>query len=263
MPSASNDIKRAFASVLRVVALSGGLLAVVALASGVLGPVLRQFGAGIPQSTSDVLAAVAAGMVLVLSGWLALGVLLEALARVPGAVGRGAARASRALSPVIVRRVAGVVLGVSVTAALTPSAAVADTHHRGGGAVVLVRDDLPSPAWTADAAPPVSPPTSAVATTPDPRWVAPPPVVRPHPDVSVLSSGRRATPQSEPQSSDVVVRRGDTLWTIAARHLGTAPLDSDIARAWPAWHAANRDVIGPDPDVLLPGQVLRAPAEVS
>ncbi|MGL5927958.1 MAG: LysM peptidoglycan-binding domain-containing protein [Dermatophilaceae bacterium] len=242
----------------RAATLSAGLLALVVLASGVLGPVLRGLGAGIPQSTSDVLAAVAAGMVLVLSGWLALGVLLEALTRVPGAVGRGAARASRALSPVIVRRVAGVVLGVSVTAALTPSAAVADTHHRGGGAVVLVRDDLPSPAWTPGAGPP-----PAAAATPDPRWVAPPPVVRPQPDVSVLSSGRRAAPSSERQDTGVVVRRGDTLWTIAARHLGAAPLDSDIARAWPAWHAANRDVIGPDPDVLLPGQVLRAPAGVS
>ncbi|MGL5863603.1 MAG: LysM peptidoglycan-binding domain-containing protein, partial [Phycicoccus sp.] len=240
----------------------GGLLVVVISAWSVLDPVIRGLGGGVPQSAPDVLAAAAAGVALLLGGWLALGVLLEALARVPGAVGRGAARASTAVSPAVVRRVAGVVLGVSVTAAITPSAAVANPSHGGSSTVVLVRDDLPSPAWTAGA--PGSPaPTSRSTTTPDPRWVAPPPIIRPHPDVSVLSSGRRATPPSERQSSEVVVRRGDTLWSIAARHLGTAPLDSDIARAWPAWHAANRNVIGPDPDRLLPGQVLRAPAVVS
>ena len=63
-------------------------------------------------------------------------------------------------------------------------------------------------------------------------------------------------------ADEVVVRRGDTLWSIAARHLGPDPSDAEIAQAWPAWHDANREVVGPDPDVLLPGQVLRAPRAV-
>ena len=33
----------------------------------------------------------------------------------------------------------------------------------------------------------------------------------------------------------------------------------EIAQAWPAWFDANRAVIGEDPDLILPGQVLRAP----
>ncbi|MGL5816473.1 MAG: hypothetical protein ACRCYR_02845, partial [Phycicoccus sp.] len=122
-------------TVIRPVGLVGAVLTVVMLASTALGPVVDGLGAGIPQRPSDVLAAAAAGIVLFLTGWLTLGVALEALARIPGAVGRGAARASTALSPAVVRRVAGVVLGVSVTAAFTPSAAVADTHHGGSGVV--------------------------------------------------------------------------------------------------------------------------------
>ncbi|WP_051389082.1 LysM peptidoglycan-binding domain-containing protein [Arthrobacter sp. 35W] len=57
----------------------------------------------------------------------------------------------------------------------------------------------------------------------------------------------------------VVVTAGDSLWTIAARHLGPLASDAEIARAWPQWHQANRDVIGEDPNHILPGQVLAAP----
>ena len=43
---------------------------------------------------------------------------------------------------------------------------------------------------------------------------------------------------------------------------GVGKTDAEIAQAWPAWHDANREVVGPDPDVLLPGQVLRPPRAV-
>ena len=46
---------------------------------------------------------------------------------------------------------------------------------------------------------------------------------------------------------------------IAARHLGVDANDAEVARAWPRWYAANRDVIGPDPDLLHPGMVLAIP----
>ena len=56
----------------------------------------------------------------------------------------------------------------------------------------------------------------------------------------------------------MVVRRGDTLWSIAARQLGADASEAEVAAAWPLF-AANRAVVGADPDLLLPGQVLRAP----
>lgn len=57
----------------------------------------------------------------------------------------------------------------------------------------------------------------------------------------------------------VTVRRGDSLWAIAARYLGPLATDAEIAREWPRWYAANRDLIGNDPDLVLPGQQLVPP----
>jgi nucleoid-associated protein YgaU len=57
-----------------------------------------------------------------------------------------------------------------------------------------------------------------------------------------------------------LVQHGDTLWDLAAAELGPEATDSDIAARWPEWYAANRALIGPDPDLLTPGQVLRIPA---
>ncbi|HMA47695.1 MAG TPA: LysM domain-containing protein [Frankiaceae bacterium] len=63
----------------------------------------------------------------------------------------------------------------------------------------------------------------------------------------------------EPHGPEVVVHRGDTLWTIAARHLGPGTTDERVAEEWPRWYAANRDVVGADPDLIRPGQRLRPP----
>jgi nucleoid-associated protein YgaU len=56
------------------------------------------------------------------------------------------------------------------------------------------------------------------------------------------------------------VARGDCLWRIAGAALPGTPSDARVAGAVQAWWAANRAVIGADPDLLLPGQVLHAPA---
>ena len=59
----------------------------------------------------------------------------------------------------------------------------------------------------------------------------------------------------------VIVRPGDTLWAIAARHLSPSATDAQIARTCASWYAANREVIGNDPDLIHPSQHLTAPAE--
>ncbi|RAX50971.1 hypothetical protein DQ353_00835 [Arthrobacter sp. AQ5-05] len=58
---------------------------------------------------------------------------------------------------------------------------------------------------------------------------------------------------------EVVVRPGDSLWAIAARHLPSSAGPEEIAAAWPLWFAANSRLIGPDPDKLEVGVVLQAP----
>ncbi|QIG44016.1 LysM peptidoglycan-binding domain-containing protein [Nocardioides anomalus] len=55
----------------------------------------------------------------------------------------------------------------------------------------------------------------------------------------------------------VVVRAGDTLWRLAERRLQPTASDREVTAAWHRLYAANRSVVGPDPDVLHPGQVLR------
>lgn len=61
----------------------------------------------------------------------------------------------------------------------------------------------------------------------------------------------------------VVVQQGDTLWSITDDLLGPAPEDPALlASSWPLLHRANHDVIGEDPDLLVPGQVLTVPASL-
>jgi hypothetical protein len=64
-------------------------------------------------------------------------------------------------------------------------------------------------------------------------------------------------PGHRPQVVEVVP--GDTLWAIAARDLAADASDALIGARWQAIYAANRAVIGPDPDVIEPGQRLRLP----
>lgn len=62
---------------------------------------------------------------------------------------------------------------------------------------------------------------------------------------------------------EVVVRRGDSLWSITDRQLGPGrDPAAEIAAAWPALYEANADVIGSDPDHIEPGQHLRLPASL-
>lgn len=60
-------------------------------------------------------------------------------------------------------------------------------------------------------------------------------------------------------SAPVVVHRGDTLWAIAAAHLPDGAPAAQIDAAWREWYAANRAVIGADPNLVIPGQQLSPP----
>lgn len=59
----------------------------------------------------------------------------------------------------------------------------------------------------------------------------------------------------------VVVRPGDSLWTISRAHMGSGDSPAAIARESDRWYEANRDVIGDDPHLIHPGQRLNAPSE--
>jgi len=58
-----------------------------------------------------------------------------------------------------------------------------------------------------------------------------------------------------------LVRPGDCLWLIAAQRLGSQASAAEVASEWPRWYAANRQLIGADPDLIRPGQLLVAPSD--
>jgi nucleoid-associated protein YgaU len=170
--------------------------------------------------------------VLVLATLVAVRALVPALATagrlLPGAAGRGALAAARWLRPGLLRRLLALAIGVAApaTAAVLPAAAAA-AHSAAAH---------PSTTGTGDLA------TSHVVAS------------------AAAAAPVRARPtHRSPRVELVVVRPGDTLWAIARRHLHPGATDAEVARAWPRWYAANRGVIGPDPNLILPGTRLRAP----
>lgn len=57
----------------------------------------------------------------------------------------------------------------------------------------------------------------------------------------------------------MTVRSGDSLWLIAAHRLDADATAAQIAADWPRWYRANRSVVGADPALIRPGEVLRTP----
>ena len=178
--------------------------------------------------------------------WGALGLLLTAATAVPGWAGRLAELLLTGLLPAGARRAAALAigLGLSATAPLAvpagaPSVTVATASaERPAAGPVLVDWPAPGPGTSLDW--PAAPPA--------PDW----PTASPAPD----------WPTAAPEEHVVV--RGDCLWDLARDHLtrarpGAPPSDAEIAEAAQAWWRTNADVIGPDPDLLLPGQVLQPP----
>jgi LysM domain len=80
------------------------------------------------------------------------------------------------------------------------------------------------------------------------------------------SGGTRPAPAAEPapamSAHTVVVAPGDTLWSLARADLvlaGAAPTDVAVQAHTRRVHELNRDRLGPDPDLIHPGQRLRMP----
>jgi hypothetical protein len=270
MQTAANrikDVRRARTLAVLVTCLAAaGLLVPGLLHLAARAPAAAQTGVAV--TPADALLSVAALAAAGLTGWLVLGVVLETAARVPGAVGRRAARLSTAVTPRVVRRTVGLALGVgmglgAVPVSAAPARAVsAAVQGQAVGSVLVIGDASPTgraAATNASRRTGTGLPDPGWAPPPDPGWTPDPPAVRPQPDVAAVAATSRRGAGGSPV--EVVVHRGDSLWSVAARHLGPAATDREVAAEWPRWYAANRAVIGPDPDLVLPGQVLRAPEE--
>lgn len=64
---------------------------------------------------------------------------------------------------------------------------------------------------------------------------------------------RRTPPAAATTRAPVIVRPGDSLWSIAASGLEPSADAAEIDAAWRALYAANRAAIGADPDLIRPG----------
>jgi hypothetical protein len=209
------------------------------------------------------LLAVAAALAVIVCarlGLTAVACACCATSTLAGAAGRPArrrcARLALAASPAVLRPNVALLVAGSIAVSTAGAAAASPRRDRppvtAGATATLPNPGapLPDPGWSA-ALPP--------AELPSPAWTPSRPAApaRPQADVNVVAAPALRDQGSPP----VVVRRGDTLWSIAARHLGPDATDAEIAEQWPRWWQANRGRIGDDPDLLLPGQVLVAPAE--
>lgn len=111
------------------------------------------------------------------------------------------------------------------------------------------------------------PPRDRQATRPIPTVPLPDPVVAPAPApapavpttppaVAPVATTERPT-AVRPEADAHVVRSGESLWTIASDLLGPGVSDAEIADESDRLYSLNRDRIGPDPDLLVVGTVLR------
>ncbi|MEP6463368.1 MAG: hypothetical protein ABJC62_08135 [Frankiaceae bacterium] len=188
--------------------------------------------------------------------WLASAALFAALGELPGFLGVLCRRIADRITPAILRRaiegLLGTALASGAVAAALPADAATPTHSAAVQAVGTA-----ALRWAPHAQ------GQPVSAMPD-GW---PDVDRPHSSSSESrqppgphKSRTAAAPAVASAGAAVTVRGGDTLWAIARRGLGGFPTQAEVATAWPRWYAANRAVIGPNPDVLQPGDVLRDPA---
>lgn len=90
---------------------------------------------------------------------------------------------------------------------------------------------------------------------PGPQWTP----RKPGAGSDVLTRGPLRGSETGISDRTITVQPGDNLWSLAAEHLGPYATDVEIALEWPRWYEANKETIGPDAGLLLPGQVLRIP----
>ncbi|RBP66151.1 LysM domain-containing protein [Brevibacterium sanguinis] len=234
-----------------------------------------------PWSTAELLVLGVVGTAVLAFGRIGVTALIAlALGLLPhGALRRRMARTLLRCGPVLLRSSVLAVVSASLIAQTAQATTPVETPAAAAGAVAGASVP-PDPGWpTSDESPPVRP---------DPGWPTTPPAedergpgdsedrpeepgARPapdgprddddsrddaprgHPDEDHPSEGTGASDDPAASADPVVhvVVPGDCLWSIAAAYS-----EGSTARAAREIHEANRAVIGPDPNLIMPGQRL-------
>lgn len=225
---------------------------------------LRPLTAVSPDEALVVLAAALAGLVCL---WLSLLFALGTWSLLPGLLGAGGRRLAEHLAPAFCARLTSSLLGAALLTS-TPPAALAIASPVGTVAAKGVTADAlagrGSGGRTSGAVAEVAAGVADLSRqAPSPGWRPQRPAAAPARDLGsrLLATSPRPGWCAGAEDGEAVVRRGDSLWTIAAEHLGPEATAAEVAHEWPRWYAANRHLIGDDPGLILPGQVLVAPDE--
>ena len=208
------------------------------------------------------LAANTAGLIVIV--WWAMTFAIAVAAALLDRCGHArAASAAGKFTPVFMRRLALAAVGLQLVTVPLATASPLPAGPGSPGAAPAA-----CAAWTPTTVPatPGTPPPAANAT-PGPAPQPAPPAVA-HPQWRPLSPAVEPGPlaghplrQQQPGAlaAEVTVRAGDSLWSLSAARLGPFASDVDIARDWPLIYQANSDIIGGNPSLLRPGQVLQLP----
>lgn len=223
-----------------------GILLVV-IGAGLAGQWVDSASRHQEPGSEDILGVAAAAVGSLLVAWWLLAFVLAAGSALLERIGRPTAAAAVGwLSPAFMRRLAVAALSAQLVSVTAANAAV------------------PGPPWqpaeSRTSIPGISAPAPPLPGALHPGWQ--PAAQHQGPGLLAGSPGHPGNLPGQdlaPAGPAVTVLAGDSLWDIAADHLGPEASDADIAVEWPRWYQANRAVIGPDPDHLLPGQVLVPP----
>lgn len=252
--------------------------------------------AGPDEAVGALAVLLAIGVTWSLLAWGAVVVTAAVATRMPGPAGTMARRLLGSTTPAVARRVLLTAAGVSVAAGLaacgsphtlapaTPAAVHAAAYSVASPAAETALAastaaesrpvdqpasrtfdiDLDWPISPADTASPQPAPSHDASQAREP--VSAPPTTRATmmtPTAEAPGQGPTDRVSTDPRATEVVVLRGDTLWSIAASQLPAGSPAALIDATWRAWYATNADTIGADPNLIRPGQVLHAPGPVA
>ncbi len=211
-------------------------------------------------------AAAAAGLAVAL--WWGLGMVLAVVSAALHKAGHAAAAAAAgAFAPAFMKRLAAAAIGLNLVSGAGAAQAAESMPPAGPPqSISVVQGPQNAPVqlqWAstaelrtgADHGQPGGAAAAAAAAEPggeppSPHWK---PRAAPSADNVFIRPGRQDA------AAQAVVQSGDSLWSLAAAQLGPHATEADIAAHWPRWYERNRSVIGEQPELILPGQVLEVP----
>jgi hypothetical protein len=275
--------------------LSGALTALALLALLLPGPARwpQVLGGAAPGSAAgngassageSAVLLVAAALVWILLFWGSTVAIVALAGRLPGRAGRGGRAVLARIAPGLARKCVLTAVGASmVTGLVACGAGPEPAPSPGAGScrsapLDVVRSSIERSTDVAMSRPVLARPASsgtpvegsAVQLRSDlsdhSAWSEVGPAEQVDIDWPMLPAGSGLGPGKNPVDIDwpdspspVVVLAGDSLWSIAARHLAADAGDGLIQQATREWYAANTSVIGDNPNLILPGQILRPP----